>query len=241
MLLLVETEKYINERKIDMKTTKICRAGIAAILGLALLAVNFIAVAESTETKGTNPPIVGIDIDYWYSDSDRIYAWPNRNILVYVSTSTSCAALSVSQLKSYFNTAKTNWSSCNRNFSYTNTINNADITVEGITRTKAISMGIPPSTAGRTYISFNTSPMLMFYYGAAEKTMYKLVRAQVYLIGEYPCDTVDGARKVAVHEFGHAFGYAGHYALGNIMTEMYNNAVSIYPSSAELQHLGLAY
>lgn len=44
-----------------------------------------------------------------------------------------------------------------------------------------------------------------------------------------------------VHEMGHALGYAGHYDAGNVMTTYYNDMSSIYPSTAEENHLGQAY
>lgn len=61
------------------------------------------------------------------------------------------------------------------------------------------------------------------------------------LIESTQTSTVAGAKKVLVHEMGHALGYYGHYDNGRVMTTYYEDITSLTPSTDEKNHLGQMY
>lgn len=116
----------------------------------------------------------------------------------------------------------------------------ADLVLGGITRSEATGLSIPNNVVGITYTNAPTQ-VATLYYGAHEKRLYKIESAIVYLIESDQASTTTGAKKLAVHEIGHALGYFGHYDNGAVMTTYYENMTSTTPSTAEKNHLGQMY
>ena len=183
----------------------------------------------------------GYDIYHWYSDSDSVRRWTQSTLNIYVATSSTYDSLNVTNLKSYISTSMLSWYFVGRGISYVSNKSDANLVLEGITRAEATSMDIPTTTLGIAYSSSESTRLAALYYGGTEKSLYKIIHVDVYLIESYQNSTVYGATKTTVHEMGHALGYAGHYDAGNVMTTYYNDMSSIYPSTAEENHLGQAY
>lgn len=179
---------------------------------------------------------VGYDIDYWYSNVDEVYVWANKNLDVYVGTNVTNTSLTVPKLKEYLSTGLTSWSCTGISTNEVSNQNSADLVFGAITREQATNLGIPTNVAGATKVT-KSAQIATLYYGAAEKRLYNITRAKVYLIASDPTSTTAGAKKVAVHELGHAFGYYGHYANGAVMTPDYEDMTSTTPNTAEKNHL----
>lgn len=183
---------------------------------------------------------VDYDIDYWYSNVDEMGIWGISSISVYVGSNSSQTSLSVANLKSYLSTAMTSWSVTKISISYASSQNNAKLGLGGITRAEATSISIPSNVVGVT--SFPTQKQIArLYYSSSEKALYSITRAEVLLIESTQTSTVAGAKKVLVHEMGHALGYYGHYDNGRVMTTYYEDITSLTPSTDEKNHLGQMY
>lgn len=179
---------------------------------------------------------VGYDISYWYSDVDEVYVWANKNIDVYVQTNVTSSSLTVAKLKNYLSTALSSWSCTGISTNEVSNKSSADLILGAITRAQATNLGVPTNVAGVTSVT-KSEQVATLYYGTVEKRLYNVTRAIVYLIASDPTSTTTGARKIAVHELGHAFGYWGHYANGAVMTSYYENMTSTTPNTAEKNHL----
>ena len=201
------------------------------ILSLFLLATLWLSFSAHVVSAS-----YGYDINCWYSDSESVRRWLPSTIDTYVTTSSTYNSLNVTNLKSYVNTSVLSWYSAGRSVAYVSNESDADLILEGITRAEATSRNIPTSTLGVTYSTAPTR-LATLYYGATEKSLYEVTHAEIYLIESDQNSTVDGARKTTVHEMGHA----GHYDPGKVMTTYHENMTSIYPSTAEDNHLAQAY
>ena len=202
---------------------------IAVVLALAC----FTSMVTAADTVDAN---IGYDISYWYSGVDEIGAWPGTSISVYVGTNSSYSSLSVANLKSYLSTAKTSWSVTGKGISYVSSQSSAKLVVGGITRAEAREMGFPDAASGATTTKHPTKSATL-YYGASEKSLYRIDSGTVLLIESSVTKTVAGAKKIMVHEMGHALGYFGHYDQGAVMTTYYENMTSVTPNSDEKNHL----
>lgn len=180
---------------------------------------------------------IGYDISYWYSNSNDIGIWSSDFLDVYVGTSSTYSSLTIENLKSYLGTAKTSWSCTGVSFNYVSQSSSADLLFSGITRSEATGMAIPTNVVGITY-SYAPTQMATLYYGAQEKGLCRIDLSRVYLIESDQVSTTAKAKKVAVHEIGHALGYFGHYDSGSVMTTYYESMTSTTPSTAERNHLG---
>lgn len=180
---------------------------------------------------------VGYDISYWYSNVDEMGTWSNMTIDVYVGSNSTHSSLSPSNLKNYLNTVETSWACTDVDFNYVSQQNSADLVYGGITRAEATSLGVPTNVLGFTVPDYTTQ-LATLYYGSAEKRLYRIDSATVFLVESSQANTTTGARKLAVHEMGHALGYFGHYNNGTVMTTYYENMTSLTPSTAERNHLG---
>ncbi len=207
---------------------------------VCLLVALVLIVSGGAGTAFAVKPIVEIDITEWYSDSADVGMWSDTDIKVYVGTDASYASLSVANLRDYFTTAKASWSFLGRSFSNTSTQSEADIVLSGITRSQADVLGIQNNACGITKLATSEKPVII-HYGSAQKKLHDIRFAAVYLIESAPTLSTTGAEKVAVHEFGHAVGYFGHYEWGNVMTTLYENITSLTPSAKEKRHLSQFY
>ncbi len=210
-----------------MKKRMLC--GIMVILCLIPWMINSASAAT-----------IAYDIDYWYANVDDMGMWSTKSLDVYVGTNSSYSSLNINNLKSYLSTAKTSWSCTGISFNYVSQQSSADLVFGGITRSEATELGIPDNVVGITY-PYATTQMATLYYGSQEKRLYKIEAATVYLIESDQASTTSGAKKLAVHEIGHALGYFGHYDYGTVMTTYYENMTSTTPSTAEKNHLGQIY
>lgn len=195
-----------------------------------------VVLVLACSTSAVTAAVIGYDISYWYSDNDEIGAWPGTRISVYVGTSASYPSLSVANLKSYLSTAGASWMVVGKSTYYVSSYYSAQLVVTGITRAEADQLKIPPNAAGATFPDCPTKTATL-YYGASEKSMYRIDGASVFLVESPPTQTVAGAKKVMVHEMGHALGYFGHYDQGAVMTTSYNDMTSLTPNSNEKNHL----
>lgn len=207
---------------------------------IMLVLVFFIIVSLTSEMAVAYVPS-GADIYYWYCDTNDVGYWSISQIKTYVSSSVSMTSLSVSNIKTYLNTAFSKWNCTGRTISYVNNISNANLIVRGITRATANSYGYPSNVVGIT-IPTKQAVGQLYLNGVYTKTLYKITGASVDIIYETTyTDTTSGAKKVIVHEIGHALGYLGHYNSGTVMTATYENITSITPSTNENQHLSQIY
>ena len=202
---------------------------IAVVLVLAC-STSMVTAADMVDAN------IGYDISYWYSDNDEIGAWPGTRISVYVGTNASYSSLSVANLKSYLSTAGASWMGVGKSTYYVSSQYSAQLSILGITRAYADQLKIPSNVAGATFSNYPTKTATL-YYGASEKSLYRIDGGTVYLIESPPTQTVAGAKKIMVHEMGHAFGYFGHYDQGAVMTTYYEDMTSLTPNSDEKNHL----
>lgn len=202
---------------------------IIAVISLMAVCINTASAA-----------IIEYDMSYWNSDVDNIGKWINKSIPVYVGTNSNYSSLSATNLKSYLSTALSSWSCAGLSVSYVSQQSSAKLSYGGITRAQATSQGISSEVVGVTFLNATTQ-LAKLYYGAAQKRLYRIDSASIYLIESLETGTTTAARKVAVHEFGHAFGYFGHYSSGAVMTARYANMTSTTPNTAEKNHLKQVY
>lgn len=206
---------------------------------LSCVLVIICILAFFVNTAAAVYPIVGYDIDYWYSNGGEIGMWSDKSIDVYVGTNSESSSLSIANLKSYLSTAQTSWSCTGISINYVNQQSSADLAFGAITRNQATSIGVPTNVVGATYPS--GTKLATLYYHSSEKALYGIESATVYLIESDPTATTTGARKISVHEMGHALGYFGHYNSGTVMTTWYGDITSLTPSTAEKNHLKQVY
>lgn len=202
---------------------------LCGILAVFCLLSGMINVVSATN--------IGYDISYWYSNVDNMGTWASDSLDVYVGTNSSYSSLTTANLKSYLNTAKTSWSCTGVSFNYVSQQSSADLVLGGITSSEATQLAIPNNVVGITYSNASTQ-IATLYYGAQEKRLYRIDSATVFLIESSQASTTAGAKKLTVHEIGHALGYFGHYDNGTVMTTYYEHMTSTTPSAAERNHLG---
>ena len=211
---------------------------------MVLLVFCWIIPASASNYAINPPPGVGMDISYWYCNTDDVGKWVSSQIDVYVGTNSAWSALSRSNIITYMNLAQQSWNSTTgMSFTYVNNQASADLVVGGITRVEAEQLGCTPSTLGVTFPQ-TTKRDVTLYYNGAEKNYYSITGCTVYLIESAingNALTINDYKKVAVHEAGHAFGYLGHYEGGNVMPAAFQNISSLVPNQNEYHHLKQFY
>ena len=145
------------------------------------------SVFASTNANG------GFDINYWYSDSNSAGTWTSTYFPIYVSTTSSSSSLSVSNLKSYLDTAVTSWNCVDFGYYTTNTSISAKIMLQGITRSDATILQIPTDVVGAT--SYTKDYVGSLYYGTSTKNHYVISDSHICLVESDATSTISGAKK----------------------------------------------
>ena len=181
----------------------------------------------------------GFDITYWYTDASSAGAWTSSVLPTFIYSNATSSSLSASNVETYLSSAFNAWDFTDVSHYVVDYQSSAKLIVHACTRSDATSFGLPANVIGAT--SYTKDFASTLFYSTSTYSYYAIRSSQIIIVDCDATSTSTGVKKVLAHELGHALGYFGHYANGNIMKEYYENVTSISPSANEEKHLGQFY
>lgn len=186
----------------------------------------------------------------WYSNANKIKYWDKSIIYVYYEKETGFN-LSENAFESYVQHGAKAWAyDLGLSLRFTNNISYADIVVRGVSSSNASNYGISGSTVGVT-LERDTDYIGYGYYDGSQKSVYSINAMEIITVWNSTTSNFDSTewKQLMAHEFGHAYGYYGHYYYGiNGSTDKgalmysdlkYNDATS--PCPDEISHMKNLY
>lgn len=221
-----------------------------SFLAKTLLALSVVLLLMSSSGEPAAAE-VGIDLQYWYCDSNIGLVWPISDIPTYLLSNSYVPLpnLSVSNLNTYVDTAYNRWAAALNGKTWSIgpspgpgpgpvPMPMASSPCMQIQPKTVTELQVPDSYDGLTVLPYSSVNFLIHgYYGRQTIDIYQVI-GPVYIHPIYNSRSgrysINKWKIIMTHEMGHAFGYWGHYSSGAVMKQ---GATTTYPNLNEIKHL----